>query len=69
VAWFLARVRSDRTVAVLLIAPSIVAVGIFDYGFIGWTGYVSLSRWSAGDGNRCAILGFEAGGWCRTGVP
>jgi glucose/mannose transport system permease protein len=46
VAWFLARVRSDRTVAVLLIAPSIVAVGIFDYGFIGWTGYVSLSRWS-----------------------
>jgi glucose/mannose transport system permease protein len=46
VAWFLARVRSDRTVAVLLIAPSIVAVGIFVYGFIGWTGYVSLSRWS-----------------------
>ena len=45
-AWFLARVRSDRTVAVLLIAPSIVAVGIFVYGFIGWTGYVSLSRWS-----------------------
>jgi glucose/mannose transport system permease protein len=46
VAWFLARVRSDRTVAVLLVAPSIVAVGIFVYGFIGWTGYVSLSRWS-----------------------
>ena len=45
-AWFLARARSDRTVAVLLIAPSIVAVGIFVYGFIGWTGYVSLSRWS-----------------------
>jgi glucose/mannose transport system permease protein len=46
VTWFLARVRSDRTVAVLLIVPSIVAVGIFVYGFIGWTGYVSLSRWS-----------------------
>jgi glucose/mannose transport system permease protein len=46
VAWFLARVRSDRTVAVLLVAPSLVAVGIFVYGFIGWTGYVSLSRWS-----------------------
>ena len=45
-AWFLARVRTDRTVAVLLVAPSIVAVGIFVYGFIGWTGYVSLSRWS-----------------------
>jgi glucose/mannose transport system permease protein len=46
VIWFLARVRSDRTVAVLLIAPSLIAVGIFVYGFIGWTGYVSLSRWS-----------------------
>jgi glucose/mannose transport system permease protein len=46
VDWFLARVRSDRTVAVLLIAPSLIAVGIFVYGFIGWTGYVSVSRWS-----------------------
>jgi glucose/mannose transport system permease protein len=46
VGWFRARVRSDRTVAVLLVVPSIVAVGIFVYGFIGWTGYVSLSRWS-----------------------
>jgi glucose/mannose transport system permease protein len=45
VGWLLARVRSDRTVAVLLVLPSIVAVGIFVYGFIGWTGYVSLSRW------------------------
>jgi glucose/mannose transport system permease protein len=38
--------RSDRTVAVLLVLPSLIAVGIFVYGFIGWTGYVSLSRWS-----------------------
>jgi glucose/mannose transport system permease protein len=45
VAWFLGRVRSDRTGAVLLVVPSIVAIGIFVYGFIGWTGYVSLSRW------------------------
>jgi glucose/mannose transport system permease protein len=45
VAWLSERLRSDRTVAVLLILPSIVAVGIFVYGFIGWTGYVSLSRW------------------------
>jgi glucose/mannose transport system permease protein len=41
----LERVRSDRAVAVLLIFPSIVAIGIFVYGFIGWTGYVSLSAW------------------------
>jgi glucose/mannose transport system permease protein len=36
---------SDRTTAVLLIAPSVLAIGIFVYGFIAWTGYVSLSRW------------------------
>ena len=30
----------------LLVLPSIVAIGIFVYGFIAWTGYVSLSRWS-----------------------
>jgi ABC-type sugar transport system permease subunit len=42
----LERMRSDRTVAVLLVLPSLIAVGIFVYGFIGWTGYVSLSRWS-----------------------
>lgn len=30
----------------LLVLPSIVAIGIFVYGFIAWTGYVSVSRWS-----------------------
>jgi glucose/mannose transport system permease protein len=46
VASLVARVRSDRTVAVLLVAPSIVAIAIFVYAFIGWTGYVSLTGWS-----------------------
>jgi glucose/mannose transport system permease protein len=41
----LERPRSDRVVAILLILPSIIAIGIFVYGFIGWTGYVPLSRW------------------------
>lgn len=45
-ASLLERARSDRTVAVLLVLPSIVAIGIFVYGFIAWTGYVSVSRWS-----------------------
>lgn len=45
-ASLLERARSDRVVAVLLILPSIVAIGIFVYGFIAWTGYVSVSRWS-----------------------
>jgi glucose/mannose transport system permease protein len=44
-ARLLARLRKDKTVAVLLILPSLVAIGIFVYAFIGWSGYVSLSRW------------------------
>ena len=44
-SWLRRHVRSDWTAAVLLIIPSVLAIGIFVYGFIGWTGYVSLSRW------------------------
>ncbi|WP_229704029.1 carbohydrate ABC transporter permease [Caldalkalibacillus thermarum] len=32
---------------VLFILPSVVAIGIFVYGFIGWTGYVSLTNWNS----------------------
>ena len=35
----------ERTVAVLLLAPSVIAVAIFIYAFIGFTGYTSLSNW------------------------
>jgi glucose/mannose transport system permease protein len=35
----------DRIAPILMIAPSAIAIGIFVYGFIAWTGYVSLSRW------------------------
>ncbi|MFN8512909.1 MAG: sugar ABC transporter permease [Thermomicrobiales bacterium] len=37
----------DRLTAVLMILPSIVAIAVFVYGFIGWTGYVSLSAWTS----------------------
>jgi|DewCreStandDraft_5_1066085.scaffolds.fasta_scaffold12309_2 glucose/mannose transport system permease protein len=40
--WF----QSERLLPVLLILPSVVAIGIFVYGFIGWTLLVSLSRWT-----------------------
>ncbi|MDQ7828003.1 MAG: sugar ABC transporter permease [Armatimonadota bacterium] len=36
----------DRLPAVLVLVPSVVAVGVFVYGFIGWTAYVSLSGWT-----------------------
>ena len=36
---------SDRVLAVGLIVPSVVAVLVFVYGFIGWSALVSVSQW------------------------
>ncbi|WAA09281.1 carbohydrate ABC transporter permease [Fervidibacillus albus] len=36
----------DQWMAILFLSPSIIILGIFVYGFIGWTGYVSLSNWN-----------------------
>ena len=40
-SWF----REDTAVAVLVLTPSIIATAVFIYGFIGWTGYISLVKW------------------------
>jgi glucose/mannose transport system permease protein len=40
------RIKWERIIAVLLIIPSVLAIAIFVYGFIGFTGYVSLSQWN-----------------------
>lgn len=37
--------RKDNIAGFLLVLPSILAVGIFVYGFIAWTGRVSVSQW------------------------
>jgi len=37
--------NTDNLISIALVAPSIVAVGIFIYGFIAWTLRVSLSSW------------------------
>lgn len=39
------RYNKDRVLAVALVSPSILAVFIFVYGFIAWSGRVSLSQW------------------------
>jgi glucose/mannose transport system permease protein len=36
----------ERVVSILLIAPAVVAIAIFVYGFIGWTAYASLTKWN-----------------------
>lgn len=37
--------RKEKRLAFFLVLPSIIAVGIFVYGFIGWTTRVSFSAW------------------------
>jgi glucose/mannose transport system permease protein len=44
---FLSRVSPERLIALALIAPSIVAVAVFVYGFIGWSALVSVSEWDS----------------------
>ena len=36
---------ADRVISLLLIAPSLVAIGVFVYGFIGFTAFASLTKW------------------------
>lgn len=40
--------NSDKTVALLMLLPSLILIGIFVYGFIGQTVYVSLTDWGQG---------------------
>lgn len=36
----------NRTIPILLILPSVIGVMVFVYGFIGWTGFTSLTKWN-----------------------
>jgi glucose/mannose transport system permease protein len=36
----------DRVLAILLLSPSVIAIAIFVYGFIGYTAFSSLTRWN-----------------------
>jgi glucose/mannose transport system permease protein len=37
--------RKERLITLALLVPSVVAIGVFVYGFVGWTVRVSLSQW------------------------
>jgi glucose/mannose transport system permease protein len=37
---------SDQAIGLALVAPSIIVIAVFVYGFIGWTAYISLVRWN-----------------------
>jgi glucose/mannose transport system permease protein len=40
------RSASDRALPFLIVLPSVIAVGVFVYGFIGWTVFASLTNWN-----------------------
>jgi len=40
------QIKGDKWTPILFVTPSIVAVGIFVYGFIGWTGFISFTKWN-----------------------
>jgi len=37
----------EQAVAIALIVPSVIAVGVFVYGFIAWSALVSVSKWDS----------------------
>lgn len=39
------RITWERVVSILLISPSVLAVAVFVYGFIAFTGFISLTKW------------------------
>ncbi|OGD13838.1 sugar ABC transporter permease [Candidatus Atribacteria bacterium RBG_19FT_COMBO_35_14] len=40
------QIKGDKWIPILFITPSIVAVGIFVYGFISWTSFISFTKWN-----------------------
>ncbi|MBU4227483.1 sugar ABC transporter permease [bacterium] len=40
------QIKGDKWTPILFLTPSIVAVGIFIYGFIGWTSFISFTKWN-----------------------
>lgn len=68
------RLDRDRITALLVLAPSLVLLGIFVYGFIGHTFYVSLTNWGRDPAQALALqprldlVGFENYARLFTGV-
>jgi len=50
----------EKIVGFLFVLPSLIAVLIFVYGFIGWTGWVSVSNWKRGAQPNYTYGGFDS---------
>jgi glucose/mannose transport system permease protein len=51
------RLTLDRVLSLIVLAPSVVAVGVFVYGFIGWSAYISVTDWSGIIANQLKFVG------------
>jgi glucose/mannose transport system permease protein len=40
------RLTRDRALSLAFIGPSVLAIGVFVYGLIGWTAYISTVQWA-----------------------
>lgn len=50
----------EKAVGFLFILPSLIAIAVFVYGFIGWTGWVSVSNWTRGAQPNYSYGGFDS---------
>ena len=50
----------EKIVGFFFVLPSLIAVLIFVYGFIGWSGWVSVSNWKRGALPDYSLSGFDS---------
>lgn len=53
------RLTRDRLVALGVLAPSVVAIAVFVYGFIAWSAYISVTDWSGILANNLSFVGLQ----------
>lgn len=49
----------EKIIGFLFILPSLIAIVVFVYGFIGWTSWVSVSNWKRGAEPNYTYSGFD----------
>ncbi len=49
----------EKIIGFMIILPSLIAMVVFVYGFIGWTGWVSVSNWTRGAEPNYTFGGFD----------
>jgi glucose/mannose transport system permease protein len=50
----------EKIIGFMIILPSLIAMVVFVYGFIGWTGWVSVSNWTRGAEPNYTFGGFDS---------